>query len=296
MIGEATQQAINASLEILKIGRTQLKEGSEEDLTQFYATTSIFHERMREMMILIKNLSDQCNEKSFEARENAGIREDFGFVYRRGENLSWGEMSEIENSRLVLMEKVDKQIDDAENDMAYKNVSDIDGVNVGNVRIPTIARLNQIPPSIYWYAGDRENPTGLYISVCPNLVVKIPLPEHVDGIKEYDRVRSIKCKYVTIEECRTNRKATALKYKSKIRECTYAHKGDRYRKIGTNYRAQIMPRFGARETLADDILRVTTEDIKKILMNSLSDLLLCRIWGAKTVGRSVVFSDIDRVQ
>lgn len=289
-----TKAAIDATLEILKIGRKLLAGGDPAELDDFYTSTMIFHDRMREMNMLIKNMSDQCNERSFEARERVGLEGEFKFVYRQGDCLRWGEMSELENRRAALIEEVDRQVEDAEKEnLAFKNVTEVDGVPIDKVKIPTIARLNMIPPSIYWYAGDKDNPAGLYMAVCPNLVVRITLPEHVDGMQDYSRVRSIKCKHGTNAACLANRKTLAARYGSSIRKCTYAHIGDKYRKIGMNHRAQVMPQLGCHESLKHDITHASQMDIRKILMYSLSDVLICSLWGAQAIENHTVFNDVD---
>jgi hypothetical protein len=57
-----------------------------------------------------------------------------------------------------------------------------------------------------------------------------------------------------------------------------------------------LPSFGAFDTLQDDLVSVGLSDIKTILMNSSSDLLLLKLWQLqhRNLGE-LIFTNLDKL-
>ena len=153
-----------------------------------------------------------------------------------------------------------------------------------------------MPNTFYWYNGDKKNPPGVYACLSPGFCVRVPFPDIIDATNSYNRTGSIRCKHDTQHECLKIRRDLASRYNSDVRECTFAHKNDKYIKIGTLFRCPNMPHFGTHRTLSKDLDSILDEDIKTMLMYSLSDMLLSSLWYQKkhpSKKTSLVLTDID---
>jgi hypothetical protein len=288
---------INSFARILSMGRKIMDQKNLSTLDHYYSKTAALVVQVADMNIMLRNLSDECNGESFELRESTPIKsEGFNFVYKRQGDLRWGEISEIEQARETLLDDVDQKIEEVSQPhlLEYKDLNDIESVPVRRFRLPITPRLNTIPNAIYWYGGDRINPPGAYTRVGEGLVVKVPFPNVVDGSGDFSRIGSIRCKYGTLSECFQNKKFLASRHRSMLRECTFAHTGDMYRKIGMNHRAQEMPGIGTHATFQNDIEMLSQKDAKTMLMYALSDLLICNIWSSRM--QDTVFTDVDTCQ
>lgn len=160
-----------------------------------------------------------------------------------------------------------------------KNITQVDGVDLcGNVlNLPVINDLRDIPPAIYWYSCGASNKSGIYTSISPGFTVRIPFPNLVSGSNPDYKLNSIPCKYETKALCTEYKKKISEIHKSEIRRCSYVHRNERFTKVGSYFRCNIES-FGNHKTLDNDIKIVTLYDIKRILMNSLSDNLLSVLW------------------
>ena len=101
-----------------------------------------------------------------------------------------------------------------------------------------------------------------------------------------------------IKECCDARTNLASKYNSTVRDCNFAHKGDKYIKLGTSFRSPHKPRFGNHNFLNDDMDSIPDDDIKTILMYALSDVLLSSMWFQKQKddddhNSNIIFTNID---
>ncbi len=148
------------------------------------------------------------------------------------------------------------------------------------LKVHTINDLAQIPPAVYYYKSSSAdaNPPGLYMRMPNNNLMRIPFPEVVDSKKEYDRKHSIRCKYHTRDECDAQRSKMARMYNSNVRVCNFAHSGDRIVKIGYPSRCPSVPNFGNPQTMSQDIRHISIDDVKNLLMYSLSDLLTASVY------------------
>jgi hypothetical protein len=143
---------------------------------------------------------------------------------------------------------------------------------------------------------------GLYMCITEGFYCQIPFPDVISSTNENYKNKSTKCKYGTYEQCYSRRCDLAQFHKSEIRTCNFAHIGEKYNKLGTMYRCPSLEHFGNHKTLTQDIQNATITDIKHILMNSLSDIMLAAIWYqnnpkayySKPNQRMVVLSDLDR--
>ena len=303
---QASQTILAAFNQVLKHGRGLLTMSQEtskdaDALQDFASKLSLMNDKVNEVLTLANNLSSECNEKSFEIRESNGTVEtdDFKFVYRGAKSLNWCDMEDMEEKRENLVDEINKKTKelDEKNALKFKDLTEIDNVKIHRLRVPVVSRLDMIPSCMHWYNGDKHVPKGLYLSPYPNMYIRVPFMNVIDGTKDFNRIGSVKCKNGSKETCRTHRKHLAEKFNSQFRECTYAHVGDKYRKIGMNYRSPGMPSFGNFRSLLTDTEKISYKDIKIMMMYALSDLLLCSMWcSANKIKNPVVFHDIEVCQ
>jgi hypothetical protein len=268
---------------ILAMGRRTINERDLTSLSHFHDEAVDLSDKVQEMATLLKNIANECNDTMFEIREQQVCDDtQFNFVYKQKGKLMWGRVEELE-------------VQPEHKEESHKQVTAVCGVRIPSIQLPVAAALDSIPQAMYWYGGNRRHEAGVYMRVAPNLVVKVPFPNTFDSAGELSRIGSIRCKYSDLVTCANMRQAIADKYRSTARKCTFAHTGMRYRKVGMNHRAQGMPWFGNHETFCNDVGSVALEDVKTILMYSMSDLLLCRVWGEHNEV-SAVYTDVDVVQ
>ncbi len=135
------------------------------------------------------------------------------------------------------------------------------------MKLTCVKRLSEIPSMFYYYKGDRNTAAGVYCNINNNCI-RVPFPRVIDSIKDFNRIKSMRCKYKTRESCNfhTNR------------ECNYAHRGENMIKIGYQSRCNSNPRFGNPDTIDADIKNISADDIDTILMYGLNDLFSSAVW------------------
>jgi len=259
----------SAFTRLLKAGRQIIDEGDRAKQRQFHEITSSLHLQVRELNTMLQNLSGECCEASLRQRDDDVL--DFQFVYKKNGMLTWGSQNQ------------DNQESPEEKEIIH-TISTIDGVSIDPVQIPAVSSLDRIPPAIYWYAGDPNTSPGVYMRVGPATVANVPFPSVANREDMHNRVGSIKCKHGTSDACSRNRRRIANRYQSAPRGCTFAHIGDKLKKVGMAHRAQSMPWIGAHRTFRTDIKRLPDSDINTLLMYSLSDLMMCHIWCGEQAG------------
>lgn len=158
------------------------------------------------------------------------------------------------------------------------------------MKVVQVADLKHIPPALYYYSGDQP---GLYMRLPNNNLFRIPFPEIVDSKKEYDRKHSIRCKYHTKAECDAQRMKMSKMYNSTVRTCNFAHSGDRIIKIGYPSRCPSVPDFGNPASMSNDIRQITEDDVKNLLLYSLSDLLAATVWLDYTGKSGLTITNLD---
>ena len=145
------------------------------------------------------------------------------------------------------------------------------------MNLPIIKALKDIPPMFYWYDGDAIHKKGIYTCLSPGFVTKVPFPSVVSTISPNFKTNTSICKYETKELCLLKKKQIADIHNSEVRICSYVHRKEKIKKIGSLYRC-VIDTFGNYDTLSEDMNNVNIADIKKILMYSLSDSLLTTLW------------------
>lgn len=158
------------------------------------------------------------------------------------------------------------------------------------MKVAQITNLKHIPPALYYYSGDQP---GLYMRLPNNNLLRVPFPEIVDSKKEYDRKHSIRCKYRTKAECDAQRMKMSKMYNSTVRTCNFAHSGDRIIKIGYPSRCPSIPDFGNPTSMSNDIRQITEDDVKNLLLYSLSDLLAATVWLDYTNKSGLTITNLD---
>jgi hypothetical protein len=200
--------------------------------------------------------------------------------------MSWADISENELNKEIVLNNVEQIVNKPlckdeykQPPIMYKTISNLYGKDMGfEWKVPIINNLNDMPASLYWYAGDSSNPSGIYTCLNNGFYIQVPFPNIIDSSHDSNKSRSVKCKNNTIQECLEDRQQLANQYKSAVRECNFAHVGDNYIKIGTLFRCPNKPRFGNHNYLKDDIVSIKDTDIKTILMYALSDVLISSMW------------------
>jgi hypothetical protein len=293
----------NIYVKILKEGRNQYEKSERENTIKSAQELESYSTYLGEMTEKIKTLLDLTTKYAHECLERATtIRKEVDLnITHDGDpsqmflihkemykGLSWADINDREENREYILGEINDIIE-RESDVIkkefihtpilYKNLSNIYNTNIGfKFQVPIINKLNEMPSVFYWYNGDDTNPAGIYTCISRGFYVRVPFPNVVDSTKNCNKIGSIRCKNETYEECYNIRKELSIRYGSDIRECTFAHTGDKYIKIGTTFRCPHMPRFGNHGYLENDIKTVTDSDIKTILMYSLSDILLTSLW------------------
>jgi hypothetical protein len=291
-------------IKILKTGRN-IYSKSDDSMTikaaQRLESYSLYLGRMNDKIENILDLTNkyaqECLNRATEIRKHIDINQKYDgdptqmFTAHREiyDGLSWADINEIEESKEKIIDSVDAAVKTKTNwkdyihtPITYKNLSNVYGKQIGfDWQIPIINKLNEMPSSLYWYGGDVTNPEGVYICLTRGFYIQVPFPNVIDATKDFNRTGSIKCKYNSARECMDVRGDLANKYNSSIRDCNFAHTGDKYIKIGTTFRCPHKPRFGNHHYLKEDIGNVPDSDIKSILMYALSDILLSSIWFQK---------------
>jgi hypothetical protein len=271
---------------------------------------SVILDQHKKMVTLMENLMGECRDKAAEIREEQEMKkkydskesDKFSFVFKgRYKNMSWGDISDIEDRRENVIhesKKIETSLSASHVEIPWKSIDTLDGVSLPkDVKIRMVPRLDNLPPALGWYSGDKKHRAGIYIRLPENMFVRIPFPNVIDGTQNYTRNKTIKCKYETIDQCLENRKFLADRYSTDTRECLFAHKGDTYAKVGTNFRCPVNPRFGNHTHLKTDIESLKADDIKPVLMYALSDVLACFLWSDYHHSNDrIVFSEVEICQ
>jgi len=132
-----------------------------------------------------------------------------------------------------------------------------------NMLLPVIKSLNDIPQNMYYYYGDKKNKRGIYCRISSDVIIKIPMVETIPENIENSRQMIVKC----------NRGD-----KCTFWNCTYAHPGVPYNKIGYIRRCPSCPSFSNYESLKTDIKFINYEDIRICIMYSITDLFAVNVW------------------
>lgn len=191
--------------------------------------------------------------------------------------------SSTEESATEYTTKLDENISINHIEGIYEYIGE-DGLKTN---FPIIDYIENIPPSIYYFYGkDNIEKRGLYTRISNNTIVKIPnkinvIPEDSDNYK----FATVKCIYETNsnEKCR--------KW-----NCTFAHSGIPYNKIGDFRKCPSVPRFSNTNTLKKDIITVNNEDIRKCMLYCVTDLFAINAWCQKSehkIKNNIIIDDIE---
>lgn len=176
----------------------------------------------------------------------------------------------------------------------YSIQKKVELTNFASVKINIINKLENINSIFNWFDGNNKYSKGIYMSLCDNFIIKVPFPDLISKNSMNFKHKSIPCKHKDIKICNEKQNELSKKYGSPVRTCNFVHLGEKFIKIGSDYRCPNIPSFGSHNSLIKDIDNVSLQDIKWILMNATSDLLLILLWYEKHkyMGQ-IVFSDLD---
>jgi hypothetical protein len=296
---ERDMQVINdIYVKILRNGRKMY--GSENTIAaacqlETYSTyLSEMNDKLESMVDLTQKFSVECLSKATEIREEVAINNKFdgdqskiSFAFRdKNSNLSWADATDIEDRTDAVLECVEAAIvkkptegEFKQGHVLYKTLTDIYGIELDHEwKLPIANRIKDIPPALQWYKGDTNNPEGIYICLSDGFYTQVPMPNILDATKDFNRTGSVKCKHYTKEACYKARETLAYRRNFDMRSCSFAHKGDKYVKIGTIFRCPKFPGFGKHSSLNADLVEIPDDDIRSILMYSLSDAMLSSLW------------------
>jgi hypothetical protein len=160
-----------------------------------------------------------------------------------------------------------------------KTLTSIENVDIAPsaINIQIIKNIKDIPPMFYWYEGDKIYKKGIYVCMSAGFYIRVPFPNIISINNQNFKMNSLPCKYVTKTTCAEIKKKSAQLYNSDVRDCSFLHANEKFIKIGTAHRCNIES-FGNHESLNDDMNFITINDIKRIMMHSLSDSLLSVLW------------------
>lgn len=270
----------------------------------------VITDKYSRLITLMTNLKNECQDKAVEIREELDLKEKyeaknenkFSFVFQgRYKNMSWGDIADLEDrcdSAISDAKEAENILEQPPSQLPWKKITSIDGADLPKeISIRMVSRLDNLPPAFGWYSGDKKHKAGIYIRLPENMFIRVPFPNVIDGTQNYTRNKTIKCKYETEDQCLESRKFLSERYNTEIRNCLFAHKGDVYSKVGTNFRCPSNPRFGSHEGFKSDVEALKSDDIKPVLMYALSDLLACFVWNDYHHSNDrIVFSDIEVCQ
>ncbi len=132
-----------------------------------------------------------------------------------------------------------------------------------NWKIPKIREMANIPPAFYFFEGDDMHARGVYICLSPGIVTHIPdvrvIPESTSNSKH----RTAACKDGL--ECQNF-------------ECSFAHPGTPYMKLGIGSRCPGNPGFGDKDSYGPDMDSISESDIRMLLLYALTDLFPAVAW------------------
>jgi hypothetical protein len=276
-----------------------------QNLESYALYLNNIHEKLETILHMAKKYSLDCINKATDVRKYVDVYDKYKddpsrIILSRQEmrtKLSWSDIVNKEelqerNSKKCVTPVLENDFEC--NPILYKNISNITGKNVGDTcKIPIVNTLNEIPSALYWFNGNKSNPKGVYICISHKFYVKIPFPDIVDGTKDFNRVRTIKCKYNNIEECIKKRNSNSNRPNSFIHKCNFAHKGEKYVRVSNVFRCPDMIHFGRHATLKEDLSNIDEYNIKMMLLNSLSDLFISNLWFQTQRKKTLVLTNID---
>ena len=302
----------NIYIKILKEGRTIYNSTNQiniQNAQKLETYSNYLGEIINEIEILQTITHKYASEflnKANEIRKNidcCDYKNDDIFLFKTTtlyKGLSWADVNDLEEDKENLLTTVDDIIENNQpnnyniNDVLIKSISSIDNIDLGfNIKIPIINRLSEIPATFYWYNGDENNRSGIYVCITDGFYSRVPFPNVIDSTNTNNKVGSIRCKHITTDNCFKVRNELAMRYNSTIRSCNFAHTGDSYIKIGTSFRCPQLPRFGNHQCINNDLDIVQTDDIKIMLMYALSDTLLSLVWFQKNNKDNIIYNNIE---
>lgn len=207
------------------------------------------------------------------------------FLYLFDDGLKISSKEHFKNMSIKILQEPEQQ--------KLKMYKSIELVPNFTISVPIIQDLNLIEPAFVWYCGDSKNKEGIYMSL-DKMIIQVPFPDLIAKNSPNFKYHSMPCKNNTYGECNRKLEEIARIKGTSIRQCTYTHIGEKYCKIGSDFRAPGLPQFGSHDTLAQDIKDIQLFDIKNILMTASSDLLLIKLWHEKHKNfGNIIFNDLD---
>jgi len=306
-------------VDVLKNGNDVYKNnnGSSNDdyLCKLKATMVYLTEMNKKLMNIIdlsEILLNGCKDRISEVKKELYLGEKYKnhinkdiLIFKEINNgMKWGDISDIEDKKEKIINDVDFFINNkissteyTKKDQMYKTLNKIYNVKLDfNFKLPIIAEITDIPPSLYWYNGDAKYSEGIYMTLNDGVFIKVPFPDTIDYLNSHTKKNTIKCKNKTHEECKMFRDSIN-KYNTYVPKCNYLHIGDKFLKINNMVRCSSNSHFGKHSYLNKDLANMAYSDIQSIILYSISDILLNSLWiqKQKKIGniKNTIIDDIE---
>lgn len=296
VLREATAKlnAMVNELEIYRDGIEQIADFLREQSLEVQSEIEDFEEGRS----FAKKQSDfSTRAHSFRQTEEAGsLTGENGVISYDTGCSSWADDFERQKS----LEKMKNKIWNFDRTMHFKNktINNYRNIDLGfGFKVPVVSSLDHIPECMYYCSnGDKS---GIYICLTKGTYVRVPLPD-VTIAALPEKVQ--RCKYLSTDDCQRRSGSSGssendvsnllnkLRMKTK---CNKVHSGGTYIKTKFPGRCDELPEFGNKNTLRNDWGKVPLQDIKMMLMYSLSDMFLAACWFQKSELK-ITMEDIDK--
>lgn len=240
-----------------------------------------FLEAIKEYKTKLEDLLSDCQDFVKDAVDDlnqTNRKENFVFHTKNG-MLSYNTRSLVIDGKMsILNHNIKKKPEEEKKPTLKLNIAyPIEKIEVKEMHVtynvPVTNNLLEIPPMFYYFTGNSKYPAGLYTSPTQNMFVKVPFPIVIDSTKDYSKFRSIRCKYKTRVACDEQRTKMAKYHLSDVRQCNFAHTGEKIIKIGYPSRCSEIPSFGNPDTFQQNYPEIDKEQLKSIMLYGISDLI-----------------------
>ena len=256
-------------------------------LKQIHDTIENFNNTILKIVDTSKAYSNLCLSKYQEMKKEFLCEKNI-----KKNTESWADINDKYEADEYIINKTKDFVNTVKN---RENIT-ISNMDILPMQFTCVSSLKDIPQSMYWYNGS-EYKHGIYINISPGFYAQVPYPSNINSY--FNKCNSIKCKYESTNECDKHQEYN-IQNNTKKKKCLYAHLDDTYSKIAFLSRCPKLPQFGNLSSLHNDINKINITDINIILLYSLSDILLSKIWynNTENINKNddIILVDLDIVK
>ena len=274
----------------------QININEIEQIEKYYFAFSAVNDNMHKILAASKQQAYKLQQTSAEIRSRINkthqIYNDNKFIDILNSQLN----NNLIMGNTAIYESIQKSIELKDKSVDYTFIKSAKLIDNFYVNIPIANSLNCVQNMFYWFNGNKKYNKGIYLSLCKDFIVQVPFPDLIGKNSVNFKHKSMACKYKDITTCNARQIELSKKYNTEFRKCNFVHLGESFIKIGSDFRCPTLSSFGCHSTLITDIINVPLNDIKTILMNASSDLLLILLWYEhhKHLGE-IIFTDLDKL-